>query len=522
VPQIAYRTPGRFKLTYTLHLKGYARSSRLFTQLGQHDRAVALAQVALQKVKEEETQRQKDMQTLIDSAILAQYDHLQAQQAQQALKKDSECNISKLPFELLVFIFKYLIQEIGTSPVRLAHVCKQWKRIIWDSPSLWSILTVEGKKPVAKADLWATRSKNRLQDLRLISSTSLGEILETLKPSAICNLEKLEFDFLNSRSDNLPHMFRLKSNPRWLIWRAKLAGDQVMQRLPLEPIIVDDQPFAFRLSELEIFGVFIYWSLEVQQLENLTSFIVGESNLTLPDLLMLLQRSPSLEVLDVQVSKRPLGPTQRQRINLPNLVILKLSLSEGLLGYLEVPSLQVLQLKLVVLEPALQDLLPSSPPLSELRIQDCSRGRNTSIPLPNPLKYLALTASDIDTNVIVNEIAAGKCPNLTHLDLSTSCISDGPIIRLLKARNGDNIIQKQRDGEVQNSADNHKGQEKKSDSGEQSEQGKPQPNARIESLVMDRCDQITTQHLAWMRQKVPLVSCVYENKNTKRRKADHY
>jgi len=73
--------------------------------------------------------------------------------------------INDLPFEILVNIFTLAIlshssREVTRSRLAVASVCKRWRRIVLDSPSMWSIIEFKGKPPFNASVLALQRSKN--------------------------------------------------------------------------------------------------------------------------------------------------------------------------------------------------------------------------------------------------------------------------------------------------------------------------------------------------------------------------
>lgn len=85
------------------------------------------------------------------------------------------------------------------------------------------------------------------------------------------------------------------------------------------------------------------------------------------------------------------------------------------------------------------------------------------------------------------------CPQLTSVDFS-HCpdVSDGPLVRLIKARNVTTSAVAAGDAEDSSSAG---------------------PKiAQLRSVVIDGCDKVDASILLWMRNLVPHVSCLYATK----------
>ncbi|PAV17486.1 hypothetical protein PNOK_0755000 [Pyrrhoderma noxium] len=67
-----------------------------------------------------------------------------------------------LPIELIILIFSFCIDDDADAPAILTRVCRQWREIMNDLPSLWSRLRLSdicfnAKRLQAKVELWASR-----------------------------------------------------------------------------------------------------------------------------------------------------------------------------------------------------------------------------------------------------------------------------------------------------------------------------------------------------------------------------
>lgn len=452
---------------------GYSRACRLLSSLDMHDKAVRLAQKAVGAVKPTDPNASK-MQTILETALLAEHDHAQALKAK-------ECHITKLPVELLALIFEDLVQHHGITPGVLIHVCRQWRTLVLGMSNLWCRLVLDhrGNKQEARTAFWLRHSKGKIRQLRVTTSKNFSECMLKLSPTG-SYLDEIEFDF--SSGEKMPPLFRFKADPiafSWLVRAERTSA--AMLRLPFEPKMTP-----FRISRLKLVGVDLIWNIEAQQLENLTSLTVENGNLMVSDLLGILERSPDIQTLEIQTGYENPMPEREEKLVLKSLTTLKILFQSSLLKYIETPSLQTLQFHATNLGKALQDLSPPNPPLVSFSALECTILKDSVLPLPDTLEKLRLTSLAYNVDQVVDALAMGQCPQLRELDLSNTCIGSGPIIRLIKARNW-------------------------------SEPAEGEGSPRIEILTMDRCDGITSESLPWIRSKVPRVSCVYESRNKGKR-----
>jgi len=344
------------------------------------------------------------------------------------------------------------------------------------------VLDQKGSKQEARTAFWLRHSRGRIRQLRVTTSKSFHECINRLESGASAYLEEIEFDF--PPSESFPPFFRFKADPVSFSWRILGYQHTTARRLPFEPKVGP-----YRISELKIYGVELYWQIEAQQLENLTTLIVDNSHLLVSDLLVILEHSPDIHTLEVQTSYESTIPERKERLILTRLKTLKLLASSAILRFIGVPALQILQFSDVHLGKAIQDLHPPHPSLVSLSVLQCFSAQDVSLPLPDTLQTLRLMSLAYDVNGVVDSLASGKCPGITELDLSSTAIGSGPIIRLIKARNC--LPMK--------------------------EEGDETVPTKIELLTMDRCDGISSESLPWIRSKVARVSCVYESKRSTKR-----
>lgn len=448
------------------------RASRLLTLLNQHDRALAMANAALKRVKPTDTRRKEEVRSLQEATMVAklrQEENLRAQ----------ICHIAKLPFELLAIVFQEAVLDMGIHPFHLAHVCGHWRRIATDTPALWSTLTIRNVPKVKKTLRWLQLAQHRLSSLHLIHPHDLQRLGSALTDSTK-ELECLECDLGSFK--NISQLLQIHPVARRMLLRGPI---------PLDPIL-DVQPFVSeRVEELRIDSLCVRWKNLAHKLPSLTHLTIAKT--VLPSfffLLELLFTTPHLQTLILQgLPGIHYDCDMDAPLDLSQLTELELDI-EGtpyynLPRYASFPSLRKLRLANTDAEDFLECAAIKHPlALTELRIrnpitmQQCDPIRPF---LTESLETLELSKTAIPVAEIVEDLTTGLCPRLTSLTLSNSLISEDPLIRLVKTRNwGD----------------------------EQS----------LKILNVDRCDNVNPDALPWLRSKVPVVSCVYMTKKQAKRK----
>lgn len=413
------------------------------------------------------------MQNLLDNALIAQHNHFQELKAQ-------ECHITKLPFELLATVFEVLVHSYRISPVKLSHVCRHWSRVVHQVPGIWSRLVLDGraKRHEVKTKFWMEKSRGKIRELHIHNAAFIDECLKQMGEDTVSHLETIRFVF-DSMEKSLPKQFGCEADPLAFTWDIPYY-QLTQQRLPFVP-----RGNAYRMTELELRGIALCWSIETELLQNLTTFIAPDGRVPVAELFKLLERSPNIQTLSVGTVSEP-QPDPTARLTLSNLATLKLYDDASILQLVEVPAVETLHLVRLRSKDALQYLSPRCPPLVKLSVSRCSSlVGNTPLPLPDTLTSLELDAFECPIDQIVTDIAGGQCPKLEELHLATSAIQTGPIIRLVKARNVD-------------------------DTGNTS--SGTRPVAKLRSLQLERCEFVASEALPWLRAKVEDVKCVYEPK----------
>jgi F-box/TPR repeat protein Pof3 len=236
----------------------------------------------------------------------------------------------------------------------------------------------------------------------------------------------------------------------------------------------------------------VQWENLAHSLPHLTHLTIAKTFLpSFRVLLELLSTTPYLQSLILQ--GLPLGERHEGDLDAPldlsHLIELEIDVenapSYNLAQYASFPNLRKLRLANTYARDFLETLATKHAlALTELRIrnpiamQQCNPIRPF---LRESLETLELSKTAIPAAEIVEDLAKGLCPRLTSLTLSNSLISEDPLIRLVKARNG---------GDEQS----------------------------LKTLIVDSCDNVNPDALPWLRSKVPVVSCVYMTKKQAKKK----
>ncbi|CAG7852207.1 SubName: Full=Uncharacterized protein {ECO:0000313/EMBL:CCA67651.1} [Serendipita indica DSM 11827] len=479
---------------------GYSRSSRILTIMGHYDRAVSLARTALQKANTRDPKSSAKVQQVLDAAI-------EAQQANLEKLRLSECHVNKLPFELLACVFDELVLPGDMHPMRLAHVCRMWRGVLMSMSHIWSKLVLDGKgkRFKSKVDFWMERSKGRIQDLHIRHLPSFLVWLEAYGNNSLPFVDHVTVNF-GSDVVNLKPIFRFDANPLSLTWTGSSHDRGVPRRLLFTPL----QSHPYRLRELELDNIKLLWQIEAPQLEDLTKLVIMNTRIDVEELIPILEKSRRIQTLHVSPDLRGSSTNlPKERILLPNLASLGLSRSCLLLTYIEVPELRNLNLQFISLKHAFELLSPVQPPLTTLAAQECADAYQAQLPLVDSLTSLSLSSMSMPYDQIVGRLAAGECPLLTELSLSRVDISTGALVRLIKARNPPQ--------EPTNAQDKSVTEDTKEAAKEtENKTGNEVKFARLGVLNLDRCPNIDSEMLPWMRSRVKKVICKFEVKKKSR------
>ncbi|KAJ2930788.1 hypothetical protein H1R20_g6306, partial [Candolleomyces eurysporus] len=94
--------------------------------------------------------------------------------------------ISRLPPEILIEIFSLVCQSSSTTPVFLGSICADWRSLAWNTPLLWSRITLEVSDalPKSRPDLlseWLLRSNNLPLHIKLFPTEEDDSVFLNLR-----------------------------------------------------------------------------------------------------------------------------------------------------------------------------------------------------------------------------------------------------------------------------------------------------------------------------------------------------
>ena len=481
--------------------QGYARSARVFLLLRRYDTALRMAELALERVNPQDSKRH------------AELDSLKQQIFDSVGQSKPIYYAANLPVEIFTEIFKVLVTSDVAQAVQLSHVCRHWRAIALNTPSLWKMLVLSKKDPAGKTREWIKRSRGNIQELclrkRLVESVFPGgSVLDGFrwKNLRICRLENTP-DFL------LHHILRSLS-----------ATDTLSSLTEIEYVASKDelQPFPFRMADsqlrsLTIRNLLLKWEdfrmTRLRSLEITGSLVARDTHttnmLTPIEEFRFLEANPFLEKLILEYATLPSLAFFTGSICLSHLVHLELS---GVLGQpyskIDMPSLRILRINRVVRG---ADLLLVSVSAYGQILEELSI-RNSVVSSQVVLSTLRVTPSLtifqlVNTTATANDVvealgtstsltpsankddnASSLCtaltPSLTQLNLSGSPdLKTGAVMRLVKLRlpRDDRELNEEGVGAI----------------------------ATLESLTLDGCHLIDPDVLPWIRSKVKRFSCVY-------------
>ncbi|KAG1737623.1 hypothetical protein EDB19DRAFT_2025597 [Suillus lakei] len=171
--------------------QGYARSARLFHALNKNEAALKMVDLALERIKPDDAQRRQEL-----DALKSQATHVlkAADERRRARIAKTAYHVGKLPVEILAEIFGLVVAADHTEILKLSHVCKHWRGIAIETPSLWQTLVVSKNRPTRKVRLWMERARTQISDLSFhhnISEIDWPSILLELSSLSWCNLRSL-------------------------------------------------------------------------------------------------------------------------------------------------------------------------------------------------------------------------------------------------------------------------------------------------------------------------------------------
>ncbi|KAJ3556438.1 hypothetical protein NM688_g2027 [Phlebia brevispora] len=495
--------------------KGYARAARLFHNAHRYDSALKMVDLALERIRPEDSRRLSDLDKL-------RQDISSAGEKDKGYQRRQACAIfyhfGKLPVELATNIFSLVLEDNRNFVVVLAQVSREWRSVILGISAFWDTLVLTTKNPVRKAKIWKERSRGRLRKLE-VSDGDMKVVwaLNELHATPLNHLRELVL-----RGVRMDHFLKILPTCTSTVIRN-------LEYLCLDSIIVGKETLRFteqagpQLRHLIARNALVCWPVLARPGRQLQSLIY--TSLTKhphhEDLLWFLHFNPQLESLELGLrDTSPLEPSiDPSESHLPSALpghtfmpsLVRLVLHGNcrnmpynqLFASVSFPALRVLHLsKLVDAIDLLLSLLSVTSPVSQLNeisIESCN--------LMAPLVLVALLEKSPDleilklsrlglVNPVIESLASATtpvdggearitCPRLSHAHISyCPDLKTGPIMRLVKLHNG------------------------------QASRTDPGPNvvlSRITTLVLDGC-QIDGEVVPWLRQQVPVFSCVYQTK----------
>ncbi|KAG2150467.1 hypothetical protein DEU56DRAFT_780159 [Suillus clintonianus] len=476
--------------------QGYARSARLFHALTKNEAALKMADLALERIKPDDAQRRQGLHALksqATDALKAADDRRRARIAKTAY------HIGKLPVEIFAEIFGLVVAADHVQILNLSHVCKHWRGIAIETPSLWQTLVVSKKYPTRKARFWVQRARTQISDLSFHHNIS-----EMDWPSILLELTPLHWHGLRSLAASGSLFSRLYDMLH------KLSKTKAISHL--EHLDVTGCPNFERFlpdfedSHLDTLKVANFtpsmgglWS-RVHRLKTM-SIEAG-----CIEIVPALTANPSLENLMLcDIVPIPMQSGGDDRVELSNLRCLKffnIASISMITRVVIAPNLQVLHLfsighsSDVLLEFAHPDPLRA---LRELRIGSCTTTASSlkiiiaGAPLLETLQISGIhgvvnDVLDFISGTHPNDHHQDMCTFLKHVDL-TNC---GDLL----TRNAYSLVKTRLHTDQPATVDG----------------SQPECRAEIESLRLDGCPLIEAEMLPWFRGKVKVFSCVYMTK----------
>ncbi|KAH8109795.1 hypothetical protein DFH11DRAFT_1515178 [Phellopilus nigrolimitatus] len=493
----------------------YTRSARLFIQIKQPEASLKMAGLALERLKGSDEKRRFEFDAL----------------KQQALKdlEPPPCFFSEIPTEICSDIFVFVADESSADTLALTHVCRSWREITLNMPSLWQRLVLTQETSGKKVDAWLQRSKGTLTSLEICKGFDFDEQPNILRYASDCFWAKLE-----SLKVHLPREIGSLS-------LALPSG--ALPQLQLQAFEVDfSDESAFEFAETYL------GDLDLTHLSSLELWSVGwigdswecllpcthlrtlqiEADMLMPwDILPVLAQNPFLEILLIAssetLSQEPTEiPELIELVHLRHLCLrvpqsttvyfrcLRFPNLEGLniicggsedddRRYLDVlvgqslPNLTSLRLSFCGLEcpDVLVTLLRSKLWLECFIFKQCLKAEAvntvlTALAEPAPISSFQERSETNEQSVC--------CPRLQYLDLTGSTdLKAGPIMQLVKAHLPPADVPSEGDA------------------------GSDLPSAStgivplslqlpIQTLILDDCESFDTSALPWLRANVPRVS----------------
>lgn len=498
--------------------QGYARSARLFMTIKKYDSSLKMIDLALERVNTKDAKRRAELQSLRSDIQSAQTAFAEKQRRHASR---TFYHFGKLPIEIAFTIFSNVVEADHAQVVVLGQVCRDWRRVVIETPSLWTHLTLSTKHPVAKATLWNLRNHGRLKTLCIrAGETKRLWALDALAGANLESLRTLSLEYLDFQA------FRqhLPSFTDEAI--ARLTSLELLEVSAWQDLCASFRPQGLQLRNLVARDTPVHWADLADNSGHLVTLSYNGwfDRAHMPDFIWLLHRNPGLQKLDffaahttttrhIPILWDPRPRDLPERLSLPSLTELALggpwlptTFITGALGSAR-PRILHLSRCAGVLDLGLQRLVEtgSASQLEELVIDRCMVSAPEilveCLRAAKSLVTLRLT-STTDVGAVLEALAERdstgeiSCPKLSTVDFSQSFdVRDGALIRLVKLRcpplPDTPADDSTRPVEVAPSSEEV---------------------SRITSLTVDGCQTVSPDILPWLRKNVAHVSCKYATK----------
>lgn len=497
--------------------QGYARAAALFLRMGKPQASLKMTTEALQRTSD--IKRCQDLEACRSEA--------------QQLITLRTCHIEKLPVELTTSIFVLLHSKDALSIFALSLVCRKWRDILRDMPSVWRSLVLSPKTVIKKADVWLERARGtlrslvlkdgfdlpshpkflrgasqgfweRLAVLRIDFSPDIASIDQVLPPGVFRQLRLAEFEFVEltsvATSTLLPDFWlALNEIDPHAVRSVKLGSVHIAPWRQLMSFTA--------LQTLEVIATDVSVDNVLPVLErtaNLTRLVLdmGGAPGRLPNAVHNAfpdQLGPLPYVSLPRLEHFALGGPRHDfaiyftHIRAPNLTSLSISYSAHSVHYLDalvnfpMPHLLTLHLhRCLVNCSVLERVLRATPLLRTLSYVQCFGD-----PTPDLVKILG-SVTEVEGELVDKTVGRTTvlCPALEHVDLSgTQDLEAGFVVRLIKSR-------------LPSASDAQDGSARRP----------------IRSLTINDCPKVDPDALPWLRQNVEKVVCQFTNNDRRSKK----
>ncbi|TFY68392.1 hypothetical protein EVG20_g3565 [Dentipellis fragilis] len=506
--------------------QGYARAARLFLLLKKYQSAAQMTSLALERIPdgEQNNARRESLVQLENNIRQAQAQAAILMQQRQADNRVLVDPVGNLPVELISHIF-LLANDSPVTPLYLSHVSRRWHDIAISLPSLWRVLVLSKNKPAEKAKIWKSRARHWINELRFKNEPGNPLVIDRGSIS-IEPLQKLISDELDDLQWERVKVCKLHDIPLSAFERALAACHlrgclrdldelqvifhdlvsvdirnsgihrsplrALMQANPkLEKLVFHASPFSrVYLSDFDSTDPLTMAHLEHLEFSHVAEVSAITNKLSLPALQVLRLWSisdarPSFDAIVQNMGSNVEGLTE---LSFRQSVVDVRTLARVLLQSLQLEIFQLCSASLSGRTNDIVDILNAPPSASYRRY--------------NALDLLSSPASGFPI----------ACPSLRHVDLSQcSDLTAGPVVRMVSVRLKLHSSEPEAEAEPSSQPAQSPGPADGVDD-QAALPSKPPQISKIETLVIDGCQQIEADTLPWLRQSVPMFSCVYLTK----------